>query len=213
MTNMQKWFVIVMLFLGSLLGGLYAQQQYSGGQAVTVSGSLPGGTNNIGKIDILGNTGVAVDSSPGSSATNAITVQGSSSGVAVPTSLASLPALVAGTAKIGVTYPYTGCGTTQVESGSPVGFAAMPTSATAVESSTTCVLTLIVTNTGSTSLTYYFTDNQSTAIPVIGSSANPVTILAGERDEYTFQNGAKFNSGIKAAASGSGLSYYLLGIQ
>jgi len=213
MTKGQKWFVLLCFVIGCVLGPLMAQQQFSGGQAVTISGSLPSGSNTIGKIDILGNGGAALDSSPGTSATNAVTVQGSSSGVAIPTSLSSLPALAAGTSLVGKTYPYTGCGTTQVESGSPVGFAVMPTSATTIESATTCVLTLVVTNTGSSSVTYYFTDNQSTPVSVIGSSANPVTILAGERDEYTFPSGAKFNTGIKAAASATGLSYYLLGIQ
>jgi hypothetical protein len=218
MTNVQKWFVLICLLAGCIIGTLVAQQQFSGGQTVTIGGSLPTGSNTIGKVDILGNSGATLDSAAGTSNGQAITIQGNSSGVSVPVT-ATLAAsqsvgLNAGTNLIGKTYPYTGCGTTQVESGSPVGFAAMPTSATSIESSTTCVLTLVVTNTSAaTSYTYYFTDAQSTAIPVIGSSANPVTILAGERDEYTFPNGAKFNSGIKAAASNSAVSYYLLGIQ
>ena len=70
-----------------------------------------------------------------------------------------------------------------------------------------------MTNTGAASFTYYVTDNASTPIPVIGSSGNPITILPGERDEYTFPNGAKFNAGVKLTASATTGSYYLLGVQ
>ena len=195
MSNAQKWFVIFGLFLLGLVGGVVAQQQFSGGQAVTVSSGTITATQATGA-----NLHVDVDSAP------TTTVSGT-------VGLSALPALVAGTALIGETYPYTGCGTSKVESGSPAGFAAVPTSYTAIETTTTCVLTLVVVNTGSASLTYYVTDDQSTPIAVIGSSSNPVTILPGERDEYTFPNGAKFNSGIKLAASAAGASYYLLGIQ
>ena len=52
-------------------------------------------------------------------------------------------------------------------------------------------------NPDSASHTYYITDDQATPIPVIGTSTNPITILAGERDSYEFPAGAKFNSGIK----------------
>ena len=186
MTKPQSWFVILALFFVGLLGGLLAQQQFSGGQAVTVTGTFWQSTQPV--------SGTFWQSTQ-------------------PVSLTSLPALAAGTALVGKTYPYTSCGTTQVESGSPVGFAAMPTSPTAIETSTTCLLTLVVSNTGSAAATYYFTDNQSTAINVIGSAANPISVQPGERDVYTFPNGAKFNTGIKADASASSVVYYLLGIQ
>ena len=89
----------------------------------------------------------------------------------------------------------------------------MPTSATAVTATTTCALTIVVVNPDSASHTYYITDDQATPIPVIGSSTNPITILAGERDSYEFPAGAKFNSGIKLSGSSANLSYYILGIQ
>lgn len=195
----KNWAAIGVMFFGlfvlSFVGSLIAQQQFSGGQSVTIAaGSAAIGT-------------VTVTSAP----TTAVT--GTFWQATQPVSLATAPALVASTALIGETYPYTGCGTTKVESGSPAGFAALSASTVTLESSTTCVLTFIVTNTGSTSLTYYVTDNAATPIPVIGSSTNPVTILPGERDEYTFQNGSKFNAGIKMTASGTTGSYYLLGIQ
>ena len=198
MSNRQKWAVIAGLFLVGVLAGV-AQQQFSGGQSVTISGALPTGSNAIGHV--------TVDSAPTTAVTGTFW-QGTQ-----PASLASLPALAAGTAKIGITYPYTGCGTTGFESGSPVGFVALAAATTTVASSTTCVLSFIVTNTGAASFTYYVTDNAGTPISVIGSSGNPITILPGERDEYTFPNGSKFNAGIKLTSSATTGAYYVLGVQ
>ena len=105
-----------------LLGPLavIAQQQFSGGQSVTVTGALPAGGNAIGSVTATQATGsnlhVDVDSAP------TTPVTGTFWQATQPTSLASLPALVAGTAKVGITYPYTGCGTTQFESGTPARF-------------------------------------------------------------------------------------------
>lgn len=213
MSNKQKWFLAACLGIGFLLGpfAVIAQQQFSGGQSVTVTGALPAGGNAIGSVTATQATGsnlhVAVDSAP------TTPVTGTFWQATQPTSLASLPALVAGTAKVGITYPYTGCGTTQFESGTPAGFVALAASTTTVASATTCILTFIVTNTGSASFTYYVTDNAATPIPVIGSSGNPITILPGERDEYTFSNGSKFNAGIKLTASATTGAFYILGVQ
>ena len=201
MSNGQKWFVIVALFLVGVLAGV-AQQQFSGGQAVTVTSGTVTATQATGS-----NLHVAVDSAP----TTAVT--GTFWQSTQPTSLASLPALAAGSSVIGIADPLTGCGATKVESGSPAGFAALAASTTTVESTTTCVLTLVVTNTGAASFTYYVTDGAATPIPVIGSSGNPVTILPGERDEYTFPNGSKFNAGVKLTSSATTGAYYLLGVQ
>lgn len=211
----KNWLAVGIMFAGlfilSLVGGLYAQQQFSGGQSVTITGALPAGANAIGSVTATQATGsnlhVAVDSAPTTAVTGTF-FQGTQ-----PVSLATAPALVAGTAKIGVTYPYTGCGTTQYESGAPAGFAALAASTTTLTSTTTCILTLIVTNTGSASFTYYVTDGQATAVSILGSASNPITILPGERDEYTFSNGAKANSGVKLTASATTGSYYALGIQ
>lgn len=54
-----------------------------------------------GTVTANAGTGFPSTTSAGSSGTNLITVQGSASGVAIPTSLATLPALVASTANIG----------------------------------------------------------------------------------------------------------------
>jgi hypothetical protein len=191
--------MFVGLFMLSLVGGLYAQQQFSGGQTVTIgNASLPVTESGTWTVQ------------PGNTAnTTAWKVDGSA--VTQPVSLAA--GLAAGTAKIGITYPYTGCGTTNFESGTPAGYAALAAATTTVTSTTTCVLTFVVTNTGAASFTYYVTDNQGTPIPIIGSVGNPITILPGERDEYTFPNGSKFNSGIKLTASATTGAFYVLGVQ
>jgi len=200
MTKAMKWVIVLGIAFGALV--VVAQQQFSGGQAVTVTSGSITATQGTGS-----NLHVAVDSAPTTAVTGTF-FQGTQ-----PVSLATAPALVASTAKIGITYPYTGCGTTTFESGSPVGFTALAATTTTVTATTTCALTFIVTNTGASSFTYYVTDNAATPIPVIGSSGNPITILAGERDEYTFQNGAKFNAGIKLTASATTGSFYVLGLQ
>jgi hypothetical protein len=211
MNNAQKWVVIGGLFIVGLVGGLFAQQQFSGGQTVTIGGSLPSGSNAIGSVTATQATGsnlhVAVDSAPSTAVT------GTFWQATQPTSLASLPALAAGTNKVGIVYPLTGCGTTNYESGAPAGFAALAASTTTLTSTTTCLLTLIITNTGSASFTYYVTDGQATPVSILGSSGNPITILPGERDEYTFSNGAKANSGVKLTASATTGAYYALGVQ
>src|ERR1700722_20409493 len=103
MNNVQKWAVIVGLFLVGLLGGVFAQQQFSGGQSVSISGALPAGANAIGSVTATQATGsnlhVAVDSAPTTAVTGTF-FQGTQ-----PVSLATAPALVASTAKIGETYP------------------------------------------------------------------------------------------------------------
>ena len=75
----------------------------SGTPSVSISGSpvLGAGSSTIGKADILGNSGTALDSAVGTSNAQAMTIQGNSNGIAVPTSLASLPSLAAGSATIG----------------------------------------------------------------------------------------------------------------
>lgn len=215
MTRGQRWFIAACFGLGLLLGPFFiiAQQQFSGGQAVTVTSGTVTATQATGS-----NLHVAVDSAPTTAVTGTFwqatqPVSGTFWQSTQPVSLASLPALGAGTAVVGVTTPLTGCGSTKVETGSPAGFAALAASTTTIESATTCILTLIVTNTGAASFTYYVTDNAGTPIPVIGSSGNPITILSGERDEYTFPNGAKCNAGIKLTASATTGAYYLLGVQ
>jgi hypothetical protein len=213
----KNWAAIGVMFLGlfflSFVVSLFAQQQFSGGQAVTITGSLPAGSNTIGAVTQASGPWTENLTQVNSNAVQTGIGASSTGTQRVAVSNDSTIGLVAGTAQVGVTTPRTGCGATAFESGSPVGFAALAASTTTVTSTTTCALTFVITNTGSASFTYYLTDNAATPIPVIGSSGNPITILAGERDEYTFPSGAKFNAGIKLTASATTGAYYVFGVQ
>jgi hypothetical protein len=187
-TNAPKWVAVsVLVFavtIGSWLGKLKAQQMQSGGSAVTIS-NIPH---------------VVVDTAP----TTAVT--GTFWQATQPTSLASLPALAAGTAKIGVTYPYTSCGTTAYTA----ALQAAPTASTVIAPATTCVLVLNLSNTSAGALNITVTDNQGTPVPFL----NAVTLNAGETRTYPFApGGAKFTSGIKMQASGVGIVYSAEGLQ
>src|SRR5437016_5227030 len=127
-----KWAVVAAVVFavtfGSWLGKLKAQQMQSGGNAVTIS-NIPH---------------VVVDTAP------TTPVTGTFWQATQPTSLASLPALAAGTAKIGTTYPYTSCaGTTAYTA----ALQAAPTSSTAIAVATTCLLVLNLSNTSAGALT------------------------------------------------------------
>lgn len=180
-----KFFLGAVVLITLVAMGLWAtpQQQQSGGQAVTIS-NVPH---------------VVVDTAPSTAVT------GTFWQATQPVSLSALPALVAGTAKIGVTYPYTSCGTTSFT----IALQAMPTSSTAVAAATTCILGMDISNTSGGSLTVTVSDNQGTPINWL----NAVTLLPGETRTYNFSNGRKFTSGIKVQASGSGVTYSLEGLQ
>jgi len=196
-----KWAAVgILVFavtIGSWIGKLKAQQMSSGGTAVTVtSGSVTVSQSTASnlKVDLSG------------TAANATAIKVDPSAVTSPVSLASLPALAASTNLIGRTYPYTSCGTTAYSA----ALQAMPTSSTAVASSTTCLLMLNITNTSAGPLTVTVSDNQGTPVLFL----NSVTINAGETRTYPFSpGGAKFTSGIKMQASGSGIQYTAEGLQ
>jgi hypothetical protein len=179
--------LVVFLIVASIaLGSVYAalaQQQYSGGQAVTIS-NVPH---------------VIVDTAP-TTPVSGIFWQSTQ-----PVSLVSLPALAAGANKVGVTYPYTSCGVTPFTK----ALQAMPTSSTAIATATTCLLTLDMSNTSGGALTVTVSDNQVTPINFL----NAVTMVAGEYREFSWPNGKSFISGIKVQASGAGMTYSAEGLQ
>jgi hypothetical protein len=86
----------------------------SGTPSVTISGNpvLGAGSNTIGRANILGSSGTAMDSPVGTANAQAITIQGNANGIAVPVSgtfwqstqpvsISNLPALSAGSNSIG----------------------------------------------------------------------------------------------------------------
>jgi len=218
-----KWAAVGLLLfavtLGSWMGKLRAQQMQSGGQAVTVSSGTitanQGGTWTVQPGNTANTTAWKVDGSAVTQpVSGTLTVQQSTasnlkvdpSGVTSPVSLASLPALPAGTSKIGVTYPYTSCGTTAYTA----ALQAAPTASTAIASATTCLLILNLSNTSAGALTITVSDNAGTPVNFL----NAVTLNAGETRTYAFApGGAKFSSGIKMQASGSGITYTAEGLQ
>lgn len=198
MTNRMKWVALIGLLFcasfGSWIGKLVAQQMYSGGQAVTITSgtvTVQQSTASSLKVDLSGTNA------------NATALKVDPSAVTSPVSLAALPALVAGTAKIGITYPYTSCATTAFTE----ALQAMPTSSTAITTTTTCILQLTVSNTSGGALTVTVSDNQGTPVNFL----NAVTLNSGETRNYPAIG--KFTSGIKVQASGTGITYSLEGVQ
>ena len=190
-----KWTVILGILFGTFVV-MIGQQMQSGGSAVTVtSGTVTANAGNgpatAWKVD-LSQTGA-----------NSTAIKVDPSGVTSPVSLASLPALAAGTAKIGIAYPYSSCGTTAFTE----ALQAMPSSSTAITTTTTCVLQLALSNTSGGALTVTVSDDQGTPVNFL----NAVTLNAGETRNYPALG--KFTSGIKIQASGTGVTYSLEGVQ
>lgn len=89
------------LSAGSNTIGAISNSGFAATQSGTWNVGLSAGSNIVGKADILGNAGVMLDSAAGTANGQALTIQGNSNGIAVPTSLASLPSLAAGSNTIG----------------------------------------------------------------------------------------------------------------
>lgn len=200
---MKKRTILIAMVLFSLcaltaLGfvGNPPQQQTSGGAAVTVTSGT-----------VTANQGGTWTMQPGNTAnTTAWLVTGTGGNFPISGSISNTAfGVSAGTAKIGITYPYTSCGTTSFTS----ALQAMPTSSTAIATSTTCILGFEISNTSGGSLTVTISDNQGS--PVVFLSA--VSIGAGETRTYNWPNGRKFTSGVKVQASGAGIVYALEGLQ
>jgi len=171
---------------------LVAQQQSNGGTAVTITSgtvTLGAGAANIGAVAIQ--SGQTVGLATGSNAIGSIT--NTTFGIS------------AGTAKIGITYPYTGCGTTAIES----ALAAMPTTTTSVTASTTCVLTLYLHNSSSTTAyTVTVTDAGGSNYILNGVSLQPLEVR-----QLNFPNGLKLTSGVKWSASNAAVIAGFEGLQ
>jgi hypothetical protein len=190
-------FVLILYVAGSLMG----QLQQSGG--LTISGALPAGSNIIGKVGID-------QSTPGT--TNGVQVvaalpTGSNTiGAISNASFAITGALPAGTNVIGTvnTIQKTACGNTVASQ----ALAAVPTSATAVFSSTTCIEAMVINNTNSSAATVTITDNQGTPVNNLLTFSIPANSQIIEP-----LWGIAFTSGVKWTASTSGLTGGMVGYQ
>jgi hypothetical protein len=208
-------------------GGSNASVGAVGGTAPT-SGTLSGGTYNStlptltsGQMgseqldssarQIVVGAGVA-----GTPTGGVLSVQGAASGTALPVSgtfwqatqpvsgTVSINAIPTGTAIIGKVVPATACGTT-VES---QALAAVPTSSTAVFTSTTCIMVIVLNNTNSSAATVTVTDNEGTPV-------NDVLTFSIPASSQLIQPlyGVAFTSGLKWTASTSGVTGAILGYQ
>ena len=189
--------IIAVSLCAAAINHALPQQQFSGGQTVSVSNFPATQPVSIASMPSTPVTGTFWQATQPVSGTVTANISGSINNTAF--------GLNAGTAKIGVTYPYTSCGTTAFTS----ALQAMPTSSTAIATSTTCLLVLNLSNTTGGSLTITVSDNAGTPVNFL----NAVTMLAGESRTYSFPAGAKFSSGIKVAASGAGIVYSAEGLQ
>lgn len=120
-------------------------------------------------------------------------------------SLSSLPALVAGTAIIGKIAPVTGCGTTSFSQ----AIAAVPTSATAITTTTTCITAAYFNNTNASAQTVTLTDNSGTPINIVG----PAFSLPGLSNMVIPLGGIQASSGVKWNAGGTGVTGGVIGVQ
>jgi len=102
------------------------------------------------------------------------------------------------------TVPQNACGTTVASS----ALAAVPTTSTAVFSSTTCVQTIVLNNTTGSAVTVTVTDNQGTPI-------NDVLTFSIPAYSQLIQNlgGVAFTTGVKWLASVSGVTGAIIGNQ
>jgi hypothetical protein len=189
--------IFLAVFATLLIAGItYGQLQQSGGPGSTVTvtsitNPLPAGTNVIGHV--INDASAAVIG-------HVITDSGSVASVSLS---AALPT---GSNVIGTvnSIPKTACGNTVASQ----ALAAVPTSSTAVFSSTTCVMTIVLNNTNSSSVTVTVTDNQGTPI-------NDVLTFSIPANSQLIQPlwGVAFTSGVKWVASTTGVTGAVLGYQ
>lgn len=224
MTTMQKWVLLGFLMFGLALGPVIAQLQQSGGPGSAVTASQtgtwtvqPGNTANTTawKVDgsavtqpISGNVGQSGTWTvqPGNTAnTTAWKIDGSA--VTQPVSgTVSVNALPTGSNVIGTvnTVPKTACGNTVASQ----ALVAVPTSATAVFSSTTCLMTVIFNNTNGSSVTVTLSDNAGTPVNALLTFSIPANSQLVEP-----LYGVAFTSGVKWTASATLVTGAALGYQ
>jgi hypothetical protein len=177
-------------------GGSFPISGSIGNTGFNVTGTLPAGTNLIGKFGIdqttVGTTNAVSLAQLGT--TTVATGNGVSGAGVQRVTIAS-----DNTAFIVNTVPKTACGNT-LASGSQL--AAVPTSSTLVTSAATaCVVAVVMNNTNGTPVTVTVTDNTGTPI-------NDILTFSIPANSQLIQPlyGAAFNLGLKWTASGSGVT-------
>jgi hypothetical protein len=187
-----------------------AQQQSSGGQSVTINGSLPAGSAVIGHViadsgsttAVTGNVTVTqgtasnlkVDLS--GTAANGTAIKVDNSAVTQPVSgtvtVGTLPALVAGSAFVGYSRAPNACGTTAYEATMQYP----PTASTQLTATATCVDTIYINNTTGTAATISIQDQSTACNSAACQVLSSFSVPANSNLELPL-HGMKFVSGIK----------------
>jgi hypothetical protein len=209
-----------------------SQATLSGGMYNSTLPTLTSGQMGTEQLDSSARQIVVGAGSAGTPAGGVVSIQGVSSGQAVPVSGTvaatqsgtwtvqpgntanttawlvtgtggTFPATQSGTWTVR-TVPLNSCGTTVASS----ALAAVPTSSTAVFTTTTCVQTIVLNNTTSSALTVTVTDNEGTPV-------NDIITFSLPAYSQLIQplGGVAFTSGVKWLASGSGVTGALVGNQ
>lgn len=215
--------LVIALFVG---GSIMAQLQQSGGPGSSVT--LQAGSNIAGKFGVdqttpgttnavslaeIGATATASGNGIAGAGVQRVAIASDNTAFAVNATVAA--ALPAGTNVIGHvindsglinTIPKTSCGNT-LAAGSTL--AAVPTSATLLTSAATaCAVAAVFFNTNGTAATVTLTDNTATPINAILTFSIPANSNLVEP-----LWGGSFNLGIKWAASGAGVTGYVVAYQ
>jgi hypothetical protein len=172
-----------------------------GSESVRGQLQTSGGVTVSGNVNVVQGTGsnlhVAVDSAPTTAVTGTFwqatqPVSGTFWQSTQPVSLASLPALAAGSSLIGYTRPQNGCGTTNYEAGLQM----LPNASTSLTATTTCVAYLLLNNTSGSAVTVTLQDQttncNSAACQILSSFSIPAN-----SNLMMPMYGTKFTSGIK----------------
>lgn len=202
-----KWFFVIALVCVIALAGIAQQQQSGGGGggSVQVTAALPTGANTIGGVNLVDSAGTnkAAINASGQLAIQALPTGSNTIGTVNIAASQSI-GLSTGSNVIGKAAPLNGCGTTTLSQ----AFIAVPTSATAVATATTCVQAIVISNTNATAQTVTITDNAGTPLTIV----NAYSIPPNSQVTFPFY-GAAMTSGVKWTAGGTGLVGAVIGNQ
>jgi len=204
---------LLLLLAAGIFGPVYGQLQQSGGPGAAVT-ATQGGTWNVNNISgtVSLPTGAAtVAKQPalgtaGTPSADVITVQGAASmtPLAISGSISNTGFNVTGSLPTGANVigqvqmiPKTACGTTAYTP----AWQSVPTSATALTATTSCVMAIIITNTNGAAQTVTITDGQGTPVTIASAFSIPAN------SQVTFPlYGSQMTSGIKWSAGGTGMT-------
>jgi len=205
--------LLLLLLAAGIFGPVYGQLQQSGGPGAAVT-ATQGGTWNVNNISgtVSLPTGAATAAkqpalgTAGTPSADVITVQGAASmtPLAISGSISNTGFNVTGSLPAGANVigqvqmiPKTACGTTAYTP----AWQSVPTSATALTATTSCVMAIIITNTNGAAQTVTITDVQGTPVTIASAFSIPAN------SQVTFPlYGSQMTSGIKWSAGGTGVT-------